>query len=161
MRPTFSLIIPTRNRADALAENLKRLGAVAAELPDDVEIIVADNASTDRTPDVVADRSPEVQLIRLDENLSTAARNVAAESARGSVLVMLDDDSYLQAPDLLRNYYIESLNMTYEQHLVAANWSDEQIDQQLALIDKLRNATSSPVALSALEEAEQSLLGAG
>jgi hypothetical protein len=66
----------------------------------------------------------------------------------------------VEAPKL-RHYYIEYLNMSYDQRLASANWSDEQIGQQLALIEDLRNATSNPVALSALEEAEQSLRGDG
>jgi hypothetical protein len=67
--------------------------------------------------------------------------------------------SGVEASDLLRHYYIEYLNMSYDQRLASANWSDEQIVQQLVLIDELLDATSSPVALSALEEAEQSLRG--
>ena len=66
--------------------------------------------------------------------------------------------SGVEAPQL-RHYYIEYLNMSYDQRLASVNWSDEQIDQQLTLIDELLDATSSPVALSALEEAEQSLRG--
>jgi hypothetical protein len=62
----------------------------------------------------------------------------------------------VEAPKL-RQYYIESLNMRYEQRLVSANWRDEQIDQQLALIDELLHATSSPTALSVLREAKESL----
>ena len=65
-----------------------------------------------------------------------------------------------EAPEL-RHYYIEYLNMRYEQRLASANWSDQQIDRQLALIDELLQATSSPAAWRALGEAGQILLGGG
>ena len=64
----------------------------------------------------------------------------------------------VEAPEL-RHYYIEHLNMRYDQRLASANWSDEQIGQQLALIDELLQVTSSSAAWSALEEAEQTLRG--
>lgn len=102
MRPTFSLILPTHNRAEILARNLQRLSAVAAELPDDLEIIVVDNASTDQTDELVERRFPDVRLIRLDRNRSTAARNEAANQARGPILLMLDDDSFIDAQSLRR-----------------------------------------------------------
>lgn len=102
MRPTFSLILPTHNRGEILERNLQRLSAVAAELPEDLEIIVVDNASTDRTADLVERRFRDVRLIRLDRNRSTAARNEAANQARGSILVMLDDDSFIDALSLRR-----------------------------------------------------------
>lgn len=61
----------------------------------------------------------------------------------------------------LREYYIEYMNMRYEQRLVSTNWSDDQIGQQLALIDALLNATSNPAAARALREARASLQGSG
>jgi GT2 family glycosyltransferase len=100
--PKFSLLLPTRNRAAILAANLRRLSDAAARVPGGAEIIVADNASADGTPQRVRSEFPQVRLVCLDRNRSTAARNVAAEQATGQFLVMLDDDSYLDAASLRR-----------------------------------------------------------
>ncbi|UCG32274.1 MAG: glycosyltransferase [Phycisphaerales bacterium] len=100
MMPRFSLIVPTRNRIKTLTENLQRLTALAETVPGGAEIIVADNGSDDGTPELVRSRFSQVRLIELEENRSTAARNVAAEHAAAPFLVMLDDDSYLDSASL-------------------------------------------------------------
>ncbi len=58
---------------------------------------------------------------------------------------------------LWKNYYIEWLNVRYEQDVVSANWSAEQVEHQLALIDALREVASSPAAVQALQQARASL----
>jgi hypothetical protein len=58
---------------------------------------------------------------------------------------------------LWKSYYIQWLNMRYEQDVVSADWSAEQVDHQLALIDDLRAAASSPAAIQALQQARASL----
>ena len=97
------------------------------------------------------------------EHLQFPLQFLEATGLEGIESTALEGDqvggSGVEAPDLLRHYYIEYLNMSYDQRLASLNWSDEQIDQQLALIDELLDVTSSPAALSALEEAEQSLQG--
>lgn len=85
-----SLIVPTRNRRLVLLNTLTRLQS----LPDgEFEIIVVDNGSTDDT-DELSRRFPGIHWIFLGDNLGAAARNVGATAARGSVLLMLDDDSW-------------------------------------------------------------------
>ena len=84
-----SAIIITRNRKDALETVLGRL----VNLPVD-EVIVVDNGSEDGTAELVrAHRSP-VTLLEPGENLGTAGRNLAADEAKGELLLMLDDDAY-------------------------------------------------------------------
>jgi hypothetical protein len=56
-----------------------------------------------------------------------------------------------------RSYYIEWQNVRYEQDVVSAAWSGDQVEQQLALIDDLLEATSSPAAVQALQHARVSL----
>ena len=56
-----------------------------------------------------------------------------------------------------KSYYIQWLNMRYEQAVVSAGWSAEQIDRQLALIDDLGEVVSSPAARQALQQAQASL----
>ena len=57
-----------------------------------------------------------------------------------------------------RSYYIEWLNVRYEQDVVTADWSPADVQRQLALIDDLLQATSNPVATAALQRARGALL---
>src|SRR4030095_10498353 len=58
-----------------------------------------------------------------------------------------------------KNYYIEQLNIRYEQELTSASWSVEQIERQAAMIDDLLKVTSSPAGVRALRQARDSLVG--
>jgi hypothetical protein len=56
-----------------------------------------------------------------------------------------------------KSYFIEWLNVRYEERIVSEDWSEERVAQQLALIDDLRAATTSPAAMRALEQARTAL----
>ncbi len=93
----LSIVIPTKDRHAELKHTLARLAALGAHAFDPIggaELIVVDNASA--TPVLVA-QSPlpgmRVRVLRSERNLAAAARNLAAEDARGEWLLMLDDDS--------------------------------------------------------------------
>src|SRR5262245_43613995 len=68
------------------------------------------------------------------------------------------DVSGVESP-FVRGFYDDMHNILYEERTVAADWSAKQINQQLALIDKLLGATHSPVATQALQQARTSLQG--
>ena len=87
--PVVSAVIITRDRRDALARVLDRLG----QLPVD-EVLVVDNGSSDGTAELVRSRDDGVRLLEPGENIGIAGRNLAAREARGEFLLMLDDDSY-------------------------------------------------------------------
>ena len=82
-------MIVSHNRVESLRQVLT---AVAGLLAD--EIIVADNGSTDASPEVAIGWGGNVSLLALRENLGVAARNRAVRRARGDLILMLDDDSY-------------------------------------------------------------------
>lgn len=86
-----SVIILTWNGLDYIAACLD---AVLAQDYADVEVIVVDNASTDGTPEFVAERYPQVQLIRNERNLGFAAgNNIGMRAATGDVLALLNQDT--------------------------------------------------------------------
>jgi GT2 family glycosyltransferase len=90
----ISVVIATYNRADLLAECLGHLSRQPFA-PDD-EVIVVDNGSTDRTPQVIvrAQRSFPVYLRHLVERTPGKSHAIAAALAfaQGDVLAFTDDD---------------------------------------------------------------------
>lgn len=90
----LSVVVVCHDRRDKLERTLSELSAGLAGRPGAPDVIVVDNASTDGTPDLVADRFPSVRLARLEENLGVAAYNVGVGLARGDAVLVLDDDSW-------------------------------------------------------------------
>jgi GT2 family glycosyltransferase len=89
--PLISVIIPNWNGAQHLPICLDSLRAQTRQ---DLEIIVADNASTDGSQALLARRYPWVRLIPLSENRGfTGACNAGLEVAAGDILVLLNNDT--------------------------------------------------------------------
>jgi GT2 family glycosyltransferase len=87
-----TVIIATRDRKEDVCNALRSV--LLQDLP--LEIIVADDASTDGTAEAVSSGFPQVHVLRSEEwGGSTAARNLAASKATGYFLVFLDDDVLL------------------------------------------------------------------
>jgi hypothetical protein len=95
----ISIIIPTLNRAAALAATLNSVAACILSASD-VEVLVIDNGSTDRTACVckdIADCHPGICWRYFHEQMPglLSARHRGAKEARGSILCYLDDDVLL------------------------------------------------------------------
>lgn len=95
-RIRVSVIVPTHNSPDQATECLTALRASA---PEGVELIAVDDASTDRTPEVLAALSDRV--VRLERNSGPAvARNAGADVASGEILLFVDQDVVV-APEVI------------------------------------------------------------
>jgi len=93
-----SVVIPTYNLKDILLECLE---SVFGQDYPDLEVIVVDNASVDGTADAVAEKYPQVNLIRNSENLGvTGGANTGVEEATGDYVWMVDHDNILE-PNML------------------------------------------------------------
>jgi glycosyltransferase involved in cell wall biosynthesis len=89
--PLISVIIPTRDRPQALARCLESLGAQT--VIDQLELIVVDDGSVGaREVASVARSSARTRLIRRDGSGPAAARNAGARAAHGPFLCFTDDD---------------------------------------------------------------------
>ncbi|WP_182524034.1 glycosyltransferase family 2 protein [Nocardioides dongkuii] len=99
---TVAVVVVTYNRADLLARMLRGLAALD-HAPD--AVIVIDNASTDHTPQVLADAAlPGLQVIRTAENLGGAGGfhlGMRTAYERGFDRIWLMDDDVVPAPDCL------------------------------------------------------------
>ena len=89
--PLASVIIPNWNGIQHLPVCLD---ALRAQTYRHVEVILVDNASTDGSRQLVAERYPEVGLLALDRNLGlTGGNNLGFRTAKGEVLISLNNDT--------------------------------------------------------------------
>lgn len=88
----ISAIICTHNRDTYLGAAIDSL---LAQNLDDFEVVVVDNGSSDRTPQVVEQRASHKRLKYVYEPVLglSVARNTGALVARGEILAYLDDDA--------------------------------------------------------------------
>lgn len=94
--PAVSVVVATRGRASFLAGLFETL-AIQAPVPGGFEVVVVDDASTDRTWAVLADQvactTLAVRALRLARNEGQGvARDVGTAEARGRVVAFTDDD---------------------------------------------------------------------
>ncbi len=90
-RPTISLIIPAYNEEDYLPACLDAIMANVAGKA--IEIIVVDNNSTDRTPEVIA-RYPGVTCVFEPRKGITRARQRGFVESKGDILAYVDADTH-------------------------------------------------------------------
>lgn len=92
-RQLVSVIVPTFNRAHFIGQAIT---SVLNQTYEDIELIVVDDGSTDRTSDVVASfDDPRLNYVHLARNVGrSAARNKGLEAARGTFIAFLDSDDY-------------------------------------------------------------------
>ena len=95
-----SFIIPAHNEEALVGQSIRSVMESAdAVVRDAFEIIVVDDASTDRTAEVAG--SLGVQVVSVNHRQIAATRNAGAKAARGRLLVFVDADTRVR-PGVLR-----------------------------------------------------------
>ncbi|MCI0487732.1 MAG: glycosyltransferase [Blastocatellia bacterium] len=95
-RPRFSMVIPAYNEQayiPRLLDSVERARDCYIRGASAIEVIVADNASTDSTPDIARERG--CRVVRVDKRVIAASRNGGAAAARGEILCFIDADSQI------------------------------------------------------------------
>lgn len=82
-------------RRDALRRALQSARAQRGT----TEILAVDNASSDGSVEMVRAEFPDVRLLCLQENIAAAARNAGIATAKGDVVVTIDNDVLLSDAD--------------------------------------------------------------
>lgn len=94
MKIRFSVIIPAYNEEKFLPRLLKSIETARANFSEGaVEIIVADNASTDKTAEIAG--AFGCRVANVEKRCIAAARNGGAKIAQGEILCFIDADSAL------------------------------------------------------------------
>ena len=95
---TVAVIIPAHNEEACIAETIKSVLAQTAAIE---QVIVVDDASTDRTGEI-ASQFPEVELVRptVNQGSKPRAQNYALKFVRADLFVTIDADTLL-APDAI------------------------------------------------------------
>jgi len=89
--PRVSIIIPTYNREKLI---LQALDSIFKQTFQDFEILVIDDASTDRTEQIIKDLNhSQIEYYKLKENSGQCiARNYGIKRAKGEFIAFLDSD---------------------------------------------------------------------
>ena len=94
-KTAISLIIPAYNEEKLIYRTLLSVSKAARQFELDtnetIELIVVDNASTDRTVEI-ANRF-DVTIVREERRMISAVRNAGAKAAKSEILCFLDADS--------------------------------------------------------------------
>jgi len=94
--PDYSIVLPAYNEEGLLGATLESMREAMAAVPLVGEIVVCDNASTDRTAEIA--RAAGAVLVSEPARQISRARNAGAHGARGRFLVFVDADTLVPPP---------------------------------------------------------------
>lgn len=105
--PKISVIIPSYNCEAYIGETID---SVLNQTYKDIELIVVDDGSTDRTQEIVAAYGASVRLITQVNAKVCAARNRGIREAKGEYICLMDHDDYWFPEKLARQLAVFETN---------------------------------------------------
>lgn len=99
--PFFSIVIPVYNVEKYLNECVD---SVLAQTFADIEVILVDDGSPDKCPDICdeyAEKEPRIKVVHKKNGGLSDARNFGVNAAQGRYLMFLDSDDYWDDPNAL------------------------------------------------------------
>ena len=100
----LTIVVPAHNEEALIADTLRALDLAARGTGLPFEIIVVDDASTDRTAAVASAQG--ARIVGADVRHIAAARNIGARATRGELLVFVDADTII-SPEVLKAAVLE------------------------------------------------------
>ena len=91
----ISFIVPAHNEEIHLGATLRAIRDAAREVGEPFEVIVVDDASTDRTAAIAEEQ--EALIVHVAHRQIAATRNAGARAARGDILFFVDADTLANA----------------------------------------------------------------
>jgi glycosyltransferase involved in cell wall biosynthesis len=123
----LSIVIPIHNEEPAILPLYDRLTTVLETVDRTYEIIFVDDASTDRSFELLANLAeidPHLKVLRLRRNFGqTAALAAGFDEAQGDVIVSLDGDLQHDPADI--PLLLEKIEQGYD---IASGWRKERVD---------------------------------
>jgi GT2 family glycosyltransferase len=126
----IAVVVLTHNRAHLLAQCIDNVLSRTCELT--TEIVIWDNASTDRTADVLAAvDDPRIRVVRHDRNIGQSAYHDAFMLTSAEYLLELDDDM-IEAPDRFDETLLDAFRRLPEVGFLASDLVDDPHDEAAA-----------------------------
>ncbi|MEZ5398232.1 MAG: glycosyltransferase family 2 protein [Bryobacteraceae bacterium] len=126
----LSIVIPIHNEEPAILPLYDRLTSVLRGIGVRYEILFVDDASTDRSFDLLAnlvETDPRLKVIRLRRNFGqTAALSAGFDEAQGTVIVSLDGDLQHAPEDIPA-----LLAKVEEGYDIASGWRKQRVDNAI------------------------------
>ena len=98
-KPFVSVLIDTYNHEGFIEQAI--VSVLAQDFPaPDREILVVDDGSTDRTPEILRKFEPHVRLLRKENGGQASAFNAGIPECRGEIIAFLDGDDWWECPKL-------------------------------------------------------------
>jgi len=91
----ISFVVPAYNEQDFLAPSLQSIHAAMKEVGEPYEIVVANDASTDATPEIA--RANGARVVTANHRQIAATRNSGARASTGESLFFVDADTWVNA----------------------------------------------------------------
>lgn len=123
----LSIVIPIHNEEPAILPLYDRLTTVLEDLHRPYEILFVDDASTDRSFDLLTnlvETDPRLKVLRLRRNFGqTAALAAGFDEAEGDIIVSLDGDLQHDPEDI--PLLLEKIDEGYD---IASGWRKNRVD---------------------------------
>lgn len=103
----LSFIVPAYNEESLIGRTLEALTQAARTIGEPYEIMVVDDASSDRTVDIA--KTHGARVIRIDRRQIAATRNAGAQEAKGDKLIFVDADTVVT--EAVVRAAIEAMNL--------------------------------------------------
>lgn len=98
-KPFVSVLIDTYNHERYIEQAI--VSVLEQDFPaSDRQILVVDDGSTDRTPEIVRKFEPQVCLLRKENGGQASAFNAGIPECRGEIVAFLDGDDWWECPKL-------------------------------------------------------------
>jgi glycosyltransferase involved in cell wall biosynthesis len=127
---TISIVIPIHNEEPSILPLYDRLTAVMEKIRRPYEIIFVDDASTDRSFDLLAnlvETDGRLKVVRLRRNFGqTAALAAGFDESQGNIIISLDGDLQHAPEDIPA--LLEKIDQGYD---IASGWRKNRLDNAM------------------------------